>query len=195
MMQFRLSCSSECFNFFLSKHTFFFPSFSTISVMDLNLITFFHVSLLSTLTKFRGQEIYISSLFQGVALFLFIFSFSMLLGVVFGLGCSLMLKHSKLSQYPALESCLVMLIAYTSYFFSNGITLSGESCKKEKQGRSLKNSTEHDFSLVLAGIVSLLFCGITLKHYAYHNMSLRTQRTTRYIFQTLANVSFLEIEK
>lgn len=39
------------------------------------------------------------------------------------------------------------------------------------------------------GIVSLLFCGITLKHYAYYNMSLRTQRTTKYIFQTLASLS------
>jgi sodium/hydrogen exchanger-like protein 6/7 len=74
-----------------------------------------------------------------------------------------MLKHSRLSTYPPLESALVLLIAYTSYFFSNGVTMSG--------------------------IVSLLFCGITLKHYAYHNMSVRTQRATRYIFQTLANLS------
>jgi sodium/hydrogen exchanger-like protein 6/7 len=62
----------------------------------------------------------------------------MALGVAFGLCCSLMLKHSRLSSYPPLESCLVTLVAYTSYFFSNGVTMSG--------------------------IVSLLFCGITLKH-------------------------------
>lgn len=94
---------------------------------------------------------------------MFVFTFSMALGVTFGLGCSLMLKHSRLSSYPPLESCLVTLVAYTSYFFSNGVTMSG--------------------------IVSLLFCGITLKHYAYHNMSRHTQRATRYIFQTLANLS------
>lgn len=53
----------------------------------------------------------------------------MALGVVFGLACSLMLKHSRLNEYPELESCLVILIAYTSYFFSNGLTMSGEpSC-------------------------------------------------------------------
>lgn len=40
-----------------------------------------------------------------------------------------------------------------------------------------------------AGIVSLLFCGITLKHYAYHNMSQRTQRTSRYMFGMLAQLS------
>src|SRR3954464_10182615 len=39
------------------------------------------------------------------------------------------------------------------------------------------------------GIVSLLFCGITLKHYAYFNMSRRTQLTTKYIFQILAQLS------
>ncbi|PWN47934.1 sodium/hydrogen exchanger [Violaceomyces palustris] len=121
------------------------------------------IVMFDTLSTFRGKDIYISSIFHGIGLFLIVFTFSMLLGVCFGLGCSLLLKHSHLSSYPQLESCLVALIAYTSYFFSNGVTMSG--------------------------IVSLLFCGITLKHYAYHNMSRRTQRTTRYTFQTLANLS------
>jgi sodium/hydrogen exchanger-like protein 6/7 len=87
----------------------------------------------------------------------------MALGVAFGLGMSLLLKHSHLNLYPSIESCLVALCAYTCYFFSNGLTMSG--------------------------IVSLLFCGITLKHYAYHTMSRRTQRTTKYIFSTLAQLS------
>lgn len=87
----------------------------------------------------------------------------MALGVVFGLAMSLILKHSSLAQYPGIESCLVALSAYTCYFFSNGLSMSG--------------------------IVSLLFCGITLKHYAYHTMSRRTQRTTKYIFSTLAQLS------
>jgi sodium/hydrogen exchanger-like protein 6/7 len=87
----------------------------------------------------------------------------MALGVAFGLGASLVLKHSHLAQYPKIESCLVALAAYTCYFFSTGIALSG--------------------------IVSLLFCGITLKHYAYHTMSRRTQRTTKSICATLAQLS------
>lgn len=41
----------------------------------------------------------------------------------------------------------------------------------------------------MSGIVSLLFCGITLKHYAYHTMSRRTQRATKYIFSILAQLS------
>lgn len=35
----------------------------------------------------------------------------------------------------------------------------------------------------------MLFCGITLKHYAYFNMSRRTQLTTKYVFQVLAQLS------
>ncbi|KAK0532928.1 monovalent cation:H+ antiporter, CPA1 (nhx1) [Tilletia horrida] len=121
------------------------------------------IVMFDTLSTFRNKDIYISSVFHGIGLFLVVFTFSMILGVAFGLACSLMLKHSKLSHYPGLESCLVLLIAYMSYFFSNSVTMSG--------------------------IVSLLFCGITMRHYAYFNMSKRTQRTTRYIFQTLASLS------
>ena len=87
----------------------------------------------------------------------------MALGVCFGLGMSLLLKHSSLHLYPAIESCLTTLCAYTCYFFSNGLSMSG--------------------------IVSLLFCGITLKHYAYHTMSHKTQRATKYLFSILARLS------
>lgn len=37
--------------------------------------------------------------------------------------------------------------------------------------------------------MTLLFCGITLKHYAYYNMSRRTQLTTKYLFSVLAQLS------
>lgn len=36
--------------------------------------------------------------------------------------------------------------------------------------------------------MTLLFTGITLKHYAYDNMSLRTKRATRYVFQVLSQL-------
>ncbi|GAA5843289.1 hypothetical protein JCM11251_007279, partial [Rhodosporidiobolus azoricus] len=121
------------------------------------------IVMFETLSQFHGEKIHLLSFFHGVGIFLLTFFISMALGVCFGLGCSLMLKHSELGRYTEIESCLVLLIAYTSYFFSNALTMSG--------------------------IVSLLFCGITLKHYAYHNMSHRTQRTTRYLFASLAQLS------
>ncbi|OWZ32278.1 sodium/hydrogen exchanger 3 [Cryptococcus neoformans AD2-60a] len=121
------------------------------------------IVMYETLSHFHGEDIYLSSLFHGVGIFLFSFLISMALGVSFGLACSLGLKHSHLASYPHIESCIITLVAYTSYFFSNGIAMSG--------------------------IVSLLFCGITLKHYAYHTMSRRTQRTTKYMFGVLAQLS------
>ncbi|TFK48260.1 sodium/hydrogen exchanger [Heliocybe sulcata] len=121
------------------------------------------IVMYETLSQFHGTEIYISSLFHGIGIFLFSFIVSMALGVFFGLAMSLLLKHSSLMHYPGIETCLVALSAYTCYFFSNGLSMSG--------------------------IVSLLFCGITLKHYAYHTMSRRTQRATKYIFSTLAQLS------
>ncbi|EGG03064.1 uncharacterized protein MELLADRAFT_117394 [Melampsora larici-populina 98AG31] len=120
------------------------------------------IVMFETLSHFHGEKISVFSFFHGVGIFLLVFLTSMALGVVFGLSCSLMLKHSRVSHFPEIESCLVLLIAYTSYFFSNALTMSG--------------------------IVSLLFCGITLKHYAYHNMSRRTQRTTKYMFTTLSSL-------
>ena len=116
-----------------------------------------------TLAKFHGSEIHVLSIFHGIGIFLVTFGISMALGVIFGLGVSLLLKHSSLNHYPNIETCLVALAAYTSYFLSNGLSMSG--------------------------IVSLLFCGITLKHYAYHTMSRRTQRATKYIFSTLAQLT------
>jgi sodium/hydrogen exchanger-like protein 6/7 len=128
-----------------------------------SLLTYYTYLTQRTLSQFHGTEIYLSSLFHGTGIFLLSFSVSMVLGVAFGLAMSLILKHSSLSVYPSIESCLVTLCAYTCYFFSNGLSMSG--------------------------IVSLLFCGITLKHYAYHTMSHRTQRASKYIFGTLAKLS------
>ncbi|KAL4890463.1 sodium/hydrogen exchanger 3 [Aspergillus ambiguus] len=103
------------------------------------------------------------NLFEAIGLFLLVFFGSMLIGVVVGIITALGLKYTHVRRMPKIESCLVVLIAYASYFFSNGIHLSG--------------------------IVSLLFCGITLKHYAYYNMSRRTQLTTKYLFQVMAQLS------
>ncbi|QPG76478.1 monovalent cation:H+ antiporter, CPA1 (nhx1) [Brettanomyces nanus] len=121
------------------------------------------IVMFETCERFHGQHAEFSSLFQGVALFLITFTISTLIGLVIGTLIALLLKHSHIRRYPQIESCLVLLLAYESYFFSNGCHMSG--------------------------IVSLLFCGITLKHYAYYNMSRRTQIATKYVFQLLAQLS------
>jgi sodium/hydrogen exchanger-like protein 6/7 len=114
----------------------------------------------------------------------------MFLGVAFGLCCSLGLKHSHLASYPHIESCIVALVAYTSYFFSNGLSMSGASSSSSPSSSSFSGQKRKSLGWkLMTGIVSLLFCGITLKHYAYHTMSRRTQKTTKYMFAVLAQLS------
>lgn len=121
------------------------------------------IVMFETCQKLRGHPTTFASLFEGIGLFLMTFSVSLVIGVFIGILVALILKHSKIRRYPEIESCIILLIAYESYFFSNGCHMSG--------------------------IVSLLFCGITLKHYAYYNMSRKTQITIKYIFQLLARLS------
>lgn len=104
-----------------------------------------------------------ANIFKGVGVFLGVFTASTLIGVLFGILVALMLKYSELFRYPSIETCLVALMAYSSYLFSNAAQMSG--------------------------IVTLLFSGITLKHYAYDNMSLRSKRATKYVFQVLSQLS------
>lgn len=121
------------------------------------------IVMFETCQQFHGKKAQFSSFFEGISLFLVTFTVSTLIGLIIGILIALVLKHSHVRRYPQIETCLVLLLAYESYFFSNGCHMSG--------------------------IVSLLFCGITLKHYAYFNMSRRTQIATKYIFQLLAQLS------
>lgn len=121
------------------------------------------IVMFETCQKFHGKPAKLSSLFEGIGLFLTNFSVSLFIGCFVGILIALILKHTHIRRYPQIESCIILLVCYESYFFSNGCHMSG--------------------------IVSLLFCGITLKHYAYYNMSRRTQITIKYIFQLLARLS------
>ncbi|KAI8851407.1 Sodium/hydrogen exchanger family-domain-containing protein [Chytridium lagenaria] len=121
------------------------------------------IVLFATLGQFQDKEVSFGNLVHGVVSFLGSFFGSVMIGVILALICSLMLKHSYLHRFPSLESCLISLLAYSSYLLSNGIKLSG--------------------------IVSLLFCGIIMKHYAYDSMSVRSRLTTKYMFRVLSQMS------
>lgn len=124
------------------------------------------IVLFETAQRYQGSaagSLSFLHLFEAVGLFLLVFFGSMVAGMLVGITTALVLKYTHVRRMPKIESCLIILIAYASYFFSNGVHLSG--------------------------IVSLLFCGITLKHYAYYNMSRRTQLTTKYLFQVMAQLS------
>ncbi|KAF2142918.1 uncharacterized protein K452DRAFT_357975 [Aplosporella prunicola CBS 121167] len=124
------------------------------------------IVLFETAQRYKDTDngnLTILTLFESIGIFLLVFFGSLVIGLVIGVMTSLLLKFTYVRRFSKIESCLVILIAYASYFFSNAIHMSG--------------------------IVSLLFCGICLKHYAYHNMSRRTQLTTKFVFQVMAQLS------
>ncbi|KAF1957391.1 sodium/hydrogen exchanger [Byssothecium circinans] len=123
------------------------------------------IVLFETAQRYKdgAESLGFKSLFGAIAIFLGVFFGSLFIGVMVGIGASLMLKFTYVRRFPKTESCLIILIAYLTYFLSNAIHMSG--------------------------IVSLLFCGICMKHYAYLNMSRRTQLTTKFVFQITAQLS------
>ncbi|KAJ1961315.1 monovalent cation:H+ antiporter, CPA1 (nhx1) [Dispira parvispora] len=113
--------------------------------------------------RFRGHTLHISNLFQLVGLFLLVFTVSLVIGMLCGAVCALILKLTQVYRYRHLEICIITMVAYNTYFVSNALQMSG--------------------------IVSLLFCGISIKHYAYDNMSPGTQHTLHDMFHVLAQLS------
>ncbi|KAF3042055.1 monovalent cation:H+ antiporter, CPA1 (nhx1) [Didymella keratinophila] len=123
------------------------------------------IVLFETAQKYKdgAETLGITSLFEAFGIFFGVFFGSLFIGVMVGIVASLTLKFTYVRRYPKTETCLIILVAYLTYFFSNAIHMSG--------------------------IVSLLFCGICLKHYAYHNMSRRTQLSTKFVFQATSQLS------
>lgn len=67
------------------------------------------------------------SLIEGIGIFLAVFFGSLIIGVLIGVATALGLKHTYVRRFPKIESCLIVLIAYASYFLSNGLHMSGKS--------------------------------------------------------------------
>ena len=72
-----------------------------------------------------GGKLGILSLFEGIGIFLAVFFGSLIIGVLVGIATALGLKYTYVRRFPKIESCLIVLIAYASYFFSNGLHMSG----------------------------------------------------------------------
>jgi sodium/hydrogen exchanger-like protein 6/7 len=66
------------------------------------------------------------SLVESIGVFMLVFFGSLIIGVIVGMATSLLLKFTHVRRFPKTESCIIFLIAYASYFFSNAIHMSGE---------------------------------------------------------------------
>jgi sodium/hydrogen exchanger-like protein 6/7 len=76
--------------------------------------------------KAKGHGVGFVGLFESIWTFLFVFFGSLVIGVLIGMVTSLLLKMTYLRRFSKIESCIVLLIAYASYFFSNAIGMSGK---------------------------------------------------------------------
>ena len=65
------------------------------------------------------------SFFEAIGIFFLVFFGSLLIGIVVGIGTALGLKYTLVRKFPKIESSLILLIAYASYYFSNGAYMSG----------------------------------------------------------------------
>lgn len=98
------------------------------------------IVLFETAQKYREGaakgHLTILSLFESIGVFLLVFFGSLMIGLVVGIGTSLLLKYTLVRRFPKIESCLVVLIAYACYFFSNAIHMSGELCQPSTRMQS-----------------------------------------------------------
>lgn len=66
------------------------------------------------------------SLVESIGIFMLVFFGSLIIGLIVGMATSLLLKFTHVRRFPKTESCIIILIAYASYFFSNAIHMSGK---------------------------------------------------------------------
>ena len=121
------------------------------------------IVMFETLRAFQGQNLESAHIYRGLLAFFTVFFSSLSIGVFIALLLALLLKHTLLRSFPSTEASIVCITTYATYLLANGLGWSG--------------------------IVALLFCGLTLRHYAYDNLSLRGRRTTKYVFRLLAQLS------
>lgn len=89
---------------------------------------------------------------------------SVALGLLFGLGASLLLKHLPEESQQASKECMILFaIAYLSYLIAEGLHLSG--------------------------IMTLFCCGFTMSHYAFHNVLPECQTGSLLAVETLSSVA------
>jgi len=88
---------------------------------------------------------------------------SVFIGVITGLICSYIFRHTRIRDYPKYEISLLFLFAYGAYALAESIELSG--------------------------IMALFFCGIVLAHYNSYNLSKTSQVTAEEIFAALSTVA------
>lgn len=122
------------------------------------------VVLFNAITKFDLSHFNTLTALQFAANFLSLFLFSTFLGVLVGLLCSFTIRTLYFGRNSTdREVSLMILMAYLSYVLAEVFGLSG--------------------------ILTVFFCGIVMSHYAWHNVTINSQVTTKHAFATMSFIS------
>ncbi|KAJ5075631.1 sodium/hydrogen exchanger [Anaeramoeba ignava] len=121
------------------------------------------IVLVDTFLAFEDSAVTTAFVFKALGTFIGIFLGSFAIGMAIGLLSSLLFKHVKLRHHPMIESSLIFLFAWCTYFLCEDLDLSG--------------------------IAGILACGIVEAHYAYNNLSPHSQKITRQAIHVIAFIS------
>ncbi|XP_076902934.1 sodium/hydrogen exchanger 2-like isoform X2 [Bidens hawaiensis] len=126
------------------------------------------VVLFNAITKFDLSDINTFTAFKFAGTFLSLFVLSTLLGVLVGLLCSFVIRTLYFGRNSTdREVSLMILMAYLSYVLAEVFGLSG--------------------------ILTVFFCGIVMSHYAWHNVTINSQVTTKHAFATMSFIAEISI--
>lgn len=110
------------------------------------------------------------SLIEGIGIFLAVFFGSLIIGVVIGVATALGLKHTYVRRFPKIESCLIVLIAYASYFLSNGLHMSGKCIVRRCPRYSLTSSRNCEPAILRYNPQALCLLQYVAPHATHHQV-------------------------
>ncbi|KAD6120172.1 hypothetical protein R6Q59_000433 [Mikania micrantha] len=122
------------------------------------------VVLFNAITKFDLSDMDLYTALDFAANFFKLFGLSTLLGVFVGLLCAFIIRTLYFGRHSTdREVALMILMAYLSYITAEVFGLSG--------------------------ILTVFFCGIVMSHYAWHNVTHKSQVTTKHTFATMSYIA------
>nr|ABC46405.1 Na+/H+ antiporter Nhx1 [Karelinia caspia] len=122
------------------------------------------VVLYNAITNFDLSDTNLNTALEFAGNFFSLFVLSTLLGVFVGLLCAFIIRTLYFGRHSTdREVALMILMAYLSYITAEVFELSG--------------------------ILTVFFCGIVMSHYAWHNVTHKSQVTTKHSFATMSYIS------
>eukprot|EP00997_Jenningsia_sp_PLL12_P010780 NODE_812_length_1435_cov_99.235931_g672_i0.p1 GENE.NODE_812_length_1435_cov_99.235931_g672_i0~~NODE_812_length_1435_cov_99.235931_g672_i0.p1 ORF type:complete len:456 (+),score=150.85 NODE_812_length_1435_cov_99.235931_g672_i0:148-1368(+) len=124
------------------------------------------IVLCRTLLQFKCSPVTAWTVLVAFGSFVFVFLGSFVIGVLVAMVSSLIYKHARLSEKEAFvtnEVTFLVIFPYIAFLMAE--------------------------SMAMSGIVSILFCGMGMRHYTYWNLSHAARVSARGLFKVLSSLA------